>query len=301
MCSALSPERRRENARLGAVSHRRAVALTRRSCLRPCGPDWEQAARFYREACRLYGLSDEWATCVQVLRESALVHDEIRGYYQAGKDLSAAGVLLRDALADARGAQECFQEAALCYRKQGSFASAVAAYSKAADCATRADAAGDAALELLSEACAVHEQEPAAAPNFAPAFHAAVRLALQRRQYATARAFLERESALCRQQPRAYERDLHRNGLAVVVLLCTEGARAAAARRLDELARVEGFAASACGRAAARLLEALEAADREALALSCFKYLHADVARLARALQPAAAEREEADGATDFV
>lgn len=97
MSSLLSSKKLGENLALANENYDKGKRKEGTTLLR-WKPDWEQAARYYREAVKLYKLCGDGATeqLLRALQDSAKAHREIASYHTAGADLEAAATILRE-------------------------------------------------------------------------------------------------------------------------------------------------------------------------------------------------------------
>lgn len=280
----LSASAKAENARKGAEAHEKAIEKSKKR-FGLFKPDWDQSARWYREAVKSYKLSDQDRLCVQVCRESAIAHEQIASYYTAAQDMEHAGALLVK-LRDARGAADCYREASVYYRKNNSIDKAAAVLLKAAEALENTEDAES--LIILSSACQIFEEEQKFT-NFEPVFRKAISTAIKAKQMDEAIHFLQRENELYLRHLDTFENDLYRNLLCIIVLRFHVFDYDKAVEECESFQSVESFGRSDCGGAARALIQAYEEADPEQLDLvkkmGPFKYILNSVAQLVKKLE----------------
>jgi len=286
MSNLLSDKRRSEELALAREAYAKAKKKASTTLLR-WKPDWEAAARFYRESVKHYRLSGDHVGCVQAMRESAIAHKEIGSLHTAAADLEAAATMTRDELHDARAAADLMKESAALYRAHGS------SHDKSAAMLVRAaETIGDEDLkegvELMKQACAVFEEEQRGVFHDAT-FKKAIAFCVSRGKYNSARGLMKRQIAICLQHLNPFESDIYKNYLSMIVLALHQNQPGKAKDILSEAEGVERFHRSDECAAAMALISAWEDGDgekwSEALKRNVFKYLINPVAVIARKLK----------------
>ena len=262
-------------------------------------PDWEGAARYYREAVKAYKMSGDTAGTIQgqgreteehmrgetegrgeelircasdlfsvrcgshaALRESAIAHKEIDSIHTAASDLEAAANLTRDERHDLVGASELFKQSGDLFKAHGSsWDKAGQMYVKAAECIGESDV--NAGVELMKEACAIFEDEARGMFHDAT-FKKAECFCVSRGKFGSARSLLARQIRIQQRHMNPFEADLYKNCLSIVVLWMHTGDFPKAAEELQKFEGIERFARSEECLAANELVCAWEDSNQEA-------------------------------------
>ena len=255
-------------------------------------PDWEGATRYYRDAVKLYKLSNDDEKTIQACRESAVAHDEIGAFLTVGTDLQTAAALMckEGSKADRKEAYECYRESGLNFRKNNSYEKAAEMYCKAADCIEERDQ--QLALEALTEACAIFEDEQRGQFHDST-YKKAVQSAVKYAKLDDAIAFMRRQNQLVRDQSlmTTFAADVYKNNLQIIILYYHMNEPEKAKEALAEAEQVgDRFASSDQYSAAAALVDSYDSLDSEKLGemlkMSAFKFLSANsISVIARKLQ----------------
>jgi len=290
MASLLSDKKKAENLAQARESLAKAKSKTQSNwkSLR-FAPDWEAAARHYREAVKLFKISGDHSATIAALRESAIAHKEIDSVHTAAADLEAAAQLLKDEQHDMQLAAQLYQESGQLYASLGtSRDKAAGALLKAAECLADSDLA--AAIELIKQACAIFEDDPEKNAVFHDAvFKKAICFCVQRDKLGTARQLILRQMKLQAMHLNPFESDLYKNILSLVVLRMQQGKGEEAREDLLKHEQTERFARSDECLAANELIAAWEDDDAEkwaaTLKKAVFKNLVHPIAVMARKMQ----------------
>ena len=254
-------------------------------------PDWESAARFYRDAVKLYKVGDDDEKTIQACRESAIAHDELGQFLTTATDLETAASLMakESNKGDKQAAFDCYRESGLNYRKNNSYEKAAAMYVKAAEIIEGTDQAM--ALEALKDACAIFEDEQRGQFHDAT-FKKAINSALKYGNWEEAIGFMKRQNRLIKDQSlmTSFSTDVYKNYLQTLVLLYQQGELDRAKEEFEAAEQAnDKFMASEQFDAAAALVEAYDEGDSEklteALKKTPFKYIMNSVHRTARSAQ----------------
>ena len=288
MSSLLSSKKLAENLALAEENYEKAKKKAGTTLLR-WKPDWEQAARYYREASKYYKLSgpEYAAKTIQTLRESAHAHKEIGSWHTAAGDLESAATLVRDEMKDNKLASELFAESALYFRTHGS------SHDKAASVLVKAaEAIGDddvnAGVEFMKQACSIFEEENRGMFHDAT-FKKAICFCINHKKFGSARSLLHRQIIIAQTHLDTFETDIYKNCLSIIVLRFHTEDYEKANEELMKFQEIARFSRSEYCRAADEMISAWEDGDAErfnaAVKSNTFKFLLNPVAVIARKLK----------------
>lgn len=287
MSSLISEKKAQENYALAKSNYDKAKKKTSTTILR-WKPDWEGAARYYREACKYYKLTGNMAVdeTIQALRESAIAHKEIGSWHTAAADVESAALLVRDEKHDPKLAAELYQESSLLYRAQGaSYDKAAAMLVRAGECVGDTDV--EAGVQYMKQACAIFEEENRAMFHDAT-FKKAIIFCVNHEKFGSARSLLQRQIKLQQQHLNPFEPDMYKNCLSIIVLRFHTQDYEKASEELQKFESLERFARSEECLAANEMIQAWEDADEEkfnaTMKKQVFKYLINPIAVIARKL-----------------
>lgn len=289
MSSLVSHKKAAENLAIADENYEKAKKKVSTNLFR-WKPDWEQAARYYREAAKYYRMSGpgQESITVQTLRESAIAHKEILSYHTAAADLEAAAkIIVGDREGGNAEASALYAESAMLYRLQGSsYEKSAAMLLKAADTIGPIDVNNG--VEYVKQACSIFEEENREAFHDAT-FKKAISFCCRYNKFGSARSLLQREMTLARKQMGTFGAEVYKCCLSIIVLRFHTEDYQKAAEALTTFESVENFAMTDECRAASELVSALEEGDadrfREATKKNVFKYLQTPINSIARRLQ----------------
>jgi tetratricopeptide (TPR) repeat protein len=306
MSNLLSDKKKAENIKLADAALKKAHEATKKTFLR-WKPDWELAARHYREAVKYYKGSGLPSVLVQVSRESAVAHDEIGQYLEGAMNLEiAAGILAKgegDVKTDRKLAYELYRESSIMFRKANSFDRSAGMLIKAAEAMEPENASSTAGvpiitnldsaanenislgIEALKEACSIFEDEQRIAFHEAT-FKKAITYCLKYNHLDECIEFLHRQNEMYKQQLTTFETDLYKNYLCEILLYMYQNSLDEANDCLQRYQNNEKFITTEHFEAAQNLITAFEDGDEEKLKTAknhnALKYILNPVAILTR-------------------
>lgn len=292
MSSLLSAKRLSENLAQAEENYQKGKKKAGTTLLR-WKPDWEQAARFYRESVKFYKLAGDSSSVtdalLQALKDAAHAHREIQSFHTAAADLEFAAGLLKEKKQDLEGAADLYKQSSDLYRLHGSSVDKCAStLMRACECLGEVGQV-EGGVELAKQACALFEEEGKGVFHDAT-FKRAISFCVAQGKLGSARSLLRRQIAIARQHLNPFEADLYKNILSIVVLRFHSGEPELAREELHKLESVERFSRSEECVAANELVAAWEDGNEEAWSAalkgkSCFKFLLNPIAVIARKLK----------------
>lgn len=282
MSHLVSDKKRAENQAIADENYQKAKKKAGTTLLR-WKPDWEQAARFYREAVKYYKLAGDFKSAIQAAKESAVAHEEINSLHTAAADLELAAQLTLQETKNNEEACDLYKRASQYYRTNGSHDKSAAMLVKAAESIGEVDI--NAGIQLMKDACAVFEEENRGEFHDST-FKKAIAFCLHAKKYSAARNLMLRQNAICQKHISTFEKDIYKNLLCIIVIrFHTENYEKAQAE-LREFEAIERFSRSDEYRAADALVQAFENGSEEELTAACklqvFKYLPNQISILVR-------------------
>jgi len=254
-------------------------------------PDWDTAAREYREAVKMFQASNQDRHLAALLA-SVDPHDKIDDWNTAARHLETAGRLYDEGLTSSpaqdnkKNAHRCWLRSAEFYRRNAQHDKAATLMLKAAT--TIADTNVDEALRNAQESCEIFKAEDRIA--FANEhFKKCASLALQYDKLDVAMAMMKDHNAVYLKHSKDFEGDVYKNILGIIVILFHQGKYQQAHDEFKMADNVASFNTSNEWQAADCLFEAYKKGSAEELdtatKMSSFQYLPNRLARLARKLK----------------
>lgn len=288
MAELLSAAKKGENVKLATDAYNKAkrkagTTLTRWS------PDWEQAARFYRDAIKYYRLSgtEYQNELIQCYRESAVAHEAENSFHTAAQHLEAAADLMSKKTIDNPATIfELYQQSSRLYRLNSSPDQAAKVLVKAADAVGELDV--QQGINFLLDACSIYEDENRGELSDAT-FKRAIIFIVKQQRYDDGIALLKRQCGLYESHLQTFESDLYRNYLSIIILRFVQQQYERAEQELHQYESSQRFVRSNEYMAAAALIDAYNNGDAEqletAVKSNTLKYVSPPIATLARKLK----------------
>jgi tetratricopeptide (TPR) repeat protein len=254
-------------------------------------PDWETAAREYREAVKMFQSSNQDRHMAALLA-SIESHDKTDDWNTAAKHLETAGRLYDENLTSSpqkdgkKNATRCWLQSADFYRRNGQHDKAATLMLKAAT--ATAETSVDEALTILHNSCEIFKAEDRIA--FANEhFKKCVSLALQYDKFDFALTMMKDHNAVYLKHGKEFESDVYKNLLGIVVILFHQEKYQQAHDEFKVADNIASFNTSSEWQAGDCLFEAYKKGSAEdldvATKMSSFQYLPNRLARLARKLK----------------
>jgi len=254
-------------------------------------PDWETAAREYREAVKMFQASNQDRHLAALLA-SIEPHDKIDDWNTAAKHMETAARLYDEGLTSSpaadskKNAHRSWLSAADFYRKNGQPDKAATLMLKAASAI--ADSNVDEALKNAQASCDIFKAEDRIA--FANEhFKKCVSLALQYDKFDFAMTMMKDHNVVYLKHGKDFENDVYKNILGTIVILFYQEQYQQAHNEFKIADNVASFNVSSEWQAADCLFEAYKKGSAEdldvATKMSSFQYLPNRLARLARKLK----------------
>jgi len=254
-------------------------------------PDWETAAREYREAVKMY-CSTNQDKHLGALLASIDSHEKIEDWNTAGKHLETAGRLYDENLTSSPqkdskiNAHRCWLRSAEFYRRNEQPDKAAGLILKAATAI--ADTNIDEALRNCSASCEIfkaHERIAFANEHFKKC----VSLALQYDKFDVAMGMMKDHNQVYLKAGKEFESDAYKNELGIIVILFYEEKYKEAHAEFKLADNMASFNTSNEWQAADCLFEAYKKGSAEELdkttKMAAFQFLPNRLARLARKLR----------------
>lgn len=263
-------KKRQENVKLGDESYQKAQKFTKKTLTR-WKPDWEQAARFYREAVKYYKMGNDESKTITACRESAVAHDELGQFLQTATDLeTAAGLMVKESNSAATNnenrsvAYELYREAAINFRKNNSYERSAAMYCKAADLMSEDEKNYPLAIAALDEATDIFIDENRGQFHDST-YKKAIMMAVKFQRYDDAIKYIEKQNKLIQDQSllESFESDIYKNILCEMILYYHQGDVEGARQVLEKAENNPKFVGSDQFDAASALAEAYDEEESE--------------------------------------
>jgi len=247
-------------------------------------PDWEKAARCFKEAADKYrSISEDLYVnqIVECFKGCADASNRTNDIHTAAASLEKAANLLAKDAKKTSEAVKLWKESANCYRLNNAPDKAAQVLTKAADLLTDTDT--DNALKLMKDACMIFEDEKRG--EFSDAtFKKAIALAVKKEKFEEAIQLLLRHNETCERHLSTFEKDIYTNLLQIIVIRFATHQYDQALTDWAKFSNIRNFSSSKEWECGEELMAANRNASQEDLEKakksSLFKYLLAPVARL---------------------
>jgi len=286
---------RKDNLEKADKAYKKAKKFMSTTLLR-WKPDYEQAARFLRDAIKEYHMCGP--SCqeqlINALLDSSKAHEEISSFHIAAEAAETAAKIFLERNNKTKSVQT-FKKAGDLYGLNNSHNKSSSNYVKAADILAKEDPTG--AITLLQEACQKYVEEDR--PEFHEStFKKAVTICVQNKRIDDALYFLRKQIPLQLRMRETFESDVYKNHLAIIVLLMHKGLVDEADSELRKQSNILSYSSSSEFFAASDLLSAYYNGSSEELENvlkrhSAFKYIHNSITSIARCLSLSEKQIEE--------